>query len=212
MNDASGFIDIQKRDQIFKLLKDGAREKSSFQVWQRDIRVRVRAKGIITKVDTSFKYIDIQASEVNGFDEFDMGDIYFFYEDRKAIFKSQLIRLSSTKVRIAFPDMVKVEDARCEPRTRYGLRSYQSMDISALDDDSRKQSLMDLQMIDSSRDGVGFLIRPNAGAILKVGDKIFTVRSTVENVEGRTGVIRSISKQTNNLSGEDLLRIGVELF
>lgn len=206
------YIDIQKRPHIEKLLLDIKRERGALQIWQRDIRVRVRALGQLTKLDSNGKFIDLASREEGGFFDFSDGDIYFYSEHRKVIFKSKVVRLGDSKIRIEFPDLVKIEDARCEPRTRYGLQSYQTMDIMALANDNQKIPIQDLKLVDSSKDGVGFLVRPRSGAPLEVGARIMTMRATVENVEGRTGVIRSIIKQSNSLSGEELLRVGVELF
>jgi hypothetical protein len=211
MNDKE-FIDIQKRPHIDKLLLETKREKGNLQIWQRDIRVRVRAHGYLTKIDNDGKYLDLISKEHDGFGDFSDGDIYFYAEHRKVIFKSRVLRLGAGKIRIEFPDLVKIEDARCEPRVRYGLQSYQTMDIMTLSKENQKFPINDLKLVDSSKDGVGFLIRLKPGANLQVGSKIVTTRSTIENVEGRTGIIRSIIKQSNDLSGEKLLRVGVELF
>ncbi|EQC50674.1 hypothetical protein [Bacteriovorax sp. DB6_IX] len=211
MRELKELIDIQKKEHISTILRLALRNKFPIHIWQRDSKVRERADGVVINLDIDKSVLELEATKESCFDEFELGEIFFFAEFRKAIFKAQVLKIGSRKIRISLPQMIKVEEARCEPRVKYGLRSYQSLDITTKSQKSAN-FITDLQMVDSSKDGVGFLARPLKVNGLNIGDKIFTERATVENIEGRIGVIRSITKQSNSLSGEKLLRIGVELF
>ena len=65
--------------------------------------------------------------------------------------------------------------------------------------------------MDSSDNGVGLILNILDAKDLKVGSKLITMTSSIENIENRVGVIRSLSFLDNDLSGERFVRVGIEL-
>ncbi|OIQ15540.1 MAG: hypothetical protein BM556_18040 [Bacteriovorax sp. MedPE-SWde] len=212
MKHESDFIDIQKKEHIENLLSNILKNNSNLQIWQKESTLRVKTEGRIKKYDVCDSYIELEAGALDGFMDFEKDEIYFYSKFRKTIFKSKIIRKGKNKIRIEYPDLIKIEEARVAPRTRYGLRSYQTIDILIQDANKNQIAVTDLKLLDSSESGAGFLINKTMGKYLSIGSKFVTLKSTVEGVEKKGGIVRSLTRFQNSLTGEELFRVGVELF
>ncbi len=207
----NGAVDIVKRTQLTSLLNGVLKRGEEVQLWQNVSVRRQKVKGQVSSVDIINGEIKICATQ-GSFTIFDNSDVYFFSAQKTMIFKSRIKRVSRLEVIISFPELAKIEEARMEKRVIYGYRSYQFADLSFVSfRDRKKLKLEKAKVMDSSANGMGILLSMKDGLNLKVGSKLITTEASVDSIRGRVGIVRSIIKNKNELTGEIMLRIGVEL-
>lgn len=205
------FVDVIKREHIYSILEKIFKKKAKLQIWQKGENLRLRTTGKLNNLNLQQSIIELEADSKDGFYDFHDDEIFFYTPMRTTIFKSKIIKKEGDNIiRVAYPDVVKMEEARTAPRKQYGLRSYQSIDIVAVTKDGKKVNFSDLRLLDSSNNGAAFLLTKMSAALVEVGSRFVSLSSSVSGIEKRAGIIRNITKFRNNLTGEQCYRIGVE--
>lgn len=203
-------IDIRNRSQILSLVKSV--NKDPFRVWQKSKKKRKFSFCKVKKINDLQGDILIESHDNSNIMDFNNDYIYFYSPIKSLIFKAKVKKLVSKRhLLISVPEMVKIEDARTEKRKNWGFRSYQFLDLSIVTTNLDKKQIEKTRILDSSENGVGIIIDINQAEHLKVGNKLITLTSSIEGIENRVGVIRSIVFQDNGLTGAKFVRVGIEL-
>ena len=208
----NGVVDIVKRTHLSSLLKGVMKNRIEVQLWQNIKMCRYKSHSTILDVDLINGIITVEAKKGHDYSLFDKSDVYFYSPLKSMIFKCRIKSVSTKIIKLSFPELAKIEEARSESRAVYGYRSYQFANLSLVSPrDSRKIKIDYAKVMDSSDDGMGLLISPKDAQYFKVGGKLISTESSIGAMKGRAGVIRSMSKDKNELTGEIMLRVGVEL-
>ncbi len=208
----NGVVDIVKRTHLSSLLKGVMKNRTEVQLWQNIKMCRHKSHSNILDVDLINGVITVEAIKGHDYSLFDESDVYFYSPLKSMIFKCQIKAISNKIIKLSFPELAKIEEARSEVRSVYGYRSYQFVNLSLVSPrDSQKIKIDYAKVMDSSNSGMGLLISPKDAQFFKVGGKLISTESSISYVKGRAGIIRSISKDKNELTGEIMLRVGIEL-
>ncbi|EQC47749.1 hypothetical protein [Bacteriovorax sp. Seq25_V] len=212
MRSEKAFVDINKKDHINSILNKIFKSAKPLQVWQKEEPLRQKANGVLKSLQLSQNYIELESTEVNGFLDFKNDEIFFYSEYRTTIFKSKIkYKNNGRTIVIEYPEMVKIEEARTQPRTRYGISTEHRIEALFEYNDGKKVIQNDVRVLDSSDDGCAILISKHFGQNLVVGGKVVVMNSSVEGLKKRAGLIRSITLFKNTLTGESCFRLGVQL-
>lgn len=210
------FIDISQITDIESFVTKLIKNETKIQLWQKEDTFRTQTKGHIVKFCNDERSIIIEASQCSsdGFENFDYREIYIYSPIRSLIFKSKVQKIKDGKyIKIDFPTLAKIEEARREERKYYGMRSYQSLDLSLSHKPNSNLSFLitNISILDSSENGLGFLVPIVDATTLKINQEVKVVKCTLTDKVERVGVIKSLVKRRNNLSGETYIRVGIEL-
>ncbi len=203
-------IDITSRSQIMSLVTTVS--KSRVRLWQKDQKVRKFSFCKIVQIDENRGRLLLETADDSDLFGFCGDHVYFYSSVRSLIFKAKIEKIiSKNRMVLLLPQLVKIEDSRTEKRKNWGYRSYQFLDMSIVTRDLSKKNIEKTRVLDSSDNGVGIILNILDAKDLKVGSKLITMTSSIESIENRVGVIRSLSFLDNDLSGERFVRVGVEL-
>ncbi len=206
------FIDIQKKEYINSILNKIFKSARPLQVWQKEEPLRQKTNGVVKNLNLSKELITLESDDVDGFIDFKTDEIYFYSEYRTTIFKSKIkFKNDGKTIIIEFPEIVKIEEARMQPRTRYGLNTQHRVDVLFEFSDGRKVIQSDVRVLDSSEDGCAILVSKHFGEYLSRGGKLIIMDASLMNLRKRAGMVRSISTFKNILSGESCYRLGIGL-
>lgn len=212
MNTEQAFIDINKKDHINSILNKIFKSSKSLQVWQKEEPLRKKTCGVVKNFIIPQNYLELESTDENGFVDFRKDEIFFYSEYRTTIFKSKIkYKNNGRTIVIEFPEVVKIAEARSQPRTRYGIATDHRLETLFELKDGKRIIQNDVRILDSSTDGCAILIPKHFGQSLEVGGKIVVMVSSISYLGKRAGIIRSLTLFKNNLSGETCYRLGIEL-
>lgn len=204
------YIKLDNRQDIRLLISNVQKSEFLLQIWQKQGRnQRVLSMGKIKKVYENGEMLIVcmdikEAKKLNP----DL-PIYFFSPLRKLVFKTKFSPKSNGQFLMTAPEEVRIEETRREPRKKHGLRSYQTAHFHLLD---RNLFVKGAHIIDSSEGGMGALVSTKYIGCIEEGERIKIEDSTIDGHNGLFGIIRNICKFDNPLTGEKLIRLGIELF
>ena len=125
------------------------------------------------------------------------------------MFKAHICSQKRDQLKVDFPEALKIEEARIFPRVKFGLRSYQFIEVIIPVNKDLKINVR-CPLMDYSYGGIGFLIDKRYikylanDALLNVGD------ATIKDLSNRKLRVRSCSMFENVLSGNNYIRVGSE--
>lgn len=205
-------VDVSTKSAIASLLETVHKKDIGLQIWQNNDGIKVKAAGKLVKFKKGITSLTIKSNDKSLQKRFELKEIYFFCPYRTMIFKSNLLEIKNKELKLSFPELVKIDEARSEKRHNLGLRSYQHIIAQFIPKDQDEIfHPSKLKVLDYSENGCGFLISTMFGKLLSEGDEFNILKSTIEEQLGRVGEIRNFTSFTNNLTGEKFIRIGARL-